>query len=71
MPARKKAEPTFVLTSNGTSAHRHGAFLNPDVARKWIAAHYANWPCYLVPAEYAGRIPMRLLDEDGQLVNVE
>lgn len=71
-PAEKKTvEHCFVVSSQCTSAHRHGPFVDREAALKWAAKHYASWPCWLLPAEYIGSVPPRCLDADGNLISGE
>lgn len=58
-------EHYFVVTAMGTSAHRHGPFESREAAKDWAKKHYANWPCWLLPAEYIGSVAPRPLDKDG------
>lgn len=44
----------FVINQQGLSARRNGPFSSKEDAQEWINAHYRQWPCWIVPAEYAG-----------------
>jgi hypothetical protein len=68
-PEPRKIEHYFVVTAQGTSAHRHGPFLSRDVAIEWVGKHFPHAQCWLQPAEYVGKVQARALDADGQLVN--
>lgn len=57
----------FVINQEGKSAHRRGAFVSADAARKWAGKHYP-YPCWLLPAEYIGAMDPKALDENGEPV---
>lgn len=54
----------FVINQEGRSAHRKGPFISAAAAREWADRVY-RYPCWIVPAEYAGAMEFRALDGKG------
>ena len=68
MPVAEKTEKHyFVINAEGKSAHRKGAFVSAEAAKTWVGEHYP-YQCWLVPAEYIGKVEAKPLDEKGNEV---